>query len=35
MPWYEAKPFSPDWGWHWTMNHFDPEHADAGPFGSQ
>ena len=29
MPWYEAKPVSPNWGWHWTMNHFDPERADA------
>ncbi|MBL8853413.1 MAG: hypothetical protein JNK57_05505 [Planctomycetaceae bacterium] len=25
MPWYEAPPASPRWGWHWTMNHFDPE----------
>ena len=25
MPWYTAKPFSDHWGWHWTMNHFDPE----------
>lgn len=25
MPWYTAEPFSPSWGWHWTMNHFDPE----------
>lgn len=25
MPWYTAKPFSDQWGWHWTMNHFDPE----------
>lgn len=25
MPWYQAKPFSDHWGWHWTMNHFDPE----------
>lgn len=25
MPWFEAKPVSPTWGWHWTMNHFDPE----------
>lgn len=24
MPWYTAKPFSDHWGWHWTMNHFDP-----------
>ena len=25
MPWYVAKPTSKAWGWHWTMNHFDPE----------
>ena len=29
MPWYEAKPVSGAWGWHWTMNHFDPERSDA------
>ena len=25
MPWYVAKPHSQVWGWHWTMDHFDPE----------
>lgn len=25
MPWFEAKPFGKNWGWHWTMNHFDPD----------
>lgn len=25
MPWYTAKPFNKNWGWHWTMNHFDPD----------
>ena len=25
MPWYEAKPHSPHWGWHWTMGAFDPD----------
>ena len=25
MPWYVAKPVSQVWGWHWTMNAFDPE----------
>jgi hypothetical protein len=25
MPWYTAKPYSPIWGWHWTMGTFDPE----------
>ena len=30
MPWYESKPFSGKWGWHWTMNHFDPETLVSG-----
>lgn len=25
MPWFEAKPSSKTWGWHWTMNALDPE----------
>jgi hypothetical protein len=25
MPWFMAKPFSSVWGWHWTMNHYDPD----------
>lgn len=25
MPWYTAKPIGDHWGWHWTMDHFDPE----------
>ncbi|MBL9146590.1 MAG: alpha/beta hydrolase fold domain-containing protein [Verrucomicrobiaceae bacterium] len=25
MPWYATKHVSGEWGWHWTMNHFDPE----------
>ena len=29
MPWYVAKPFSSDWGWHWTMNHYDPDAINA------
>lgn len=24
MPWYESQPFSGYWGWHWSMNHFNP-----------
>ncbi|MGQ9609854.1 MAG: glycoside hydrolase family 71/99-like protein [bacterium] len=28
MPWYMSKPISGYWGWHWTMNHFDPEKVD-------
>jgi hypothetical protein len=29
MPWYVAKPYSPSWGWHWTMNHFNPDTINA------
>lgn len=29
MPWYAAKPFSGEWGWHWTMNHFNPDKVNA------
>jgi len=25
MPWYVSKPFSGAWGFHWTMNHFNPD----------
>jgi hypothetical protein len=30
LPWYEAKPFSPRWGWHWTMNAFNPDRLAGG-----
>ncbi|HZO91184.1 MAG TPA: glycoside hydrolase family 71/99-like protein [Chthonomonadaceae bacterium] len=30
MPWFEAAPERHQWGWHWTMNHFRPEHQAAG-----
>ncbi len=30
MPWYQAKPFSSTWGWHWTMNVFDPDKSTDG-----
>jgi hypothetical protein len=30
MPWFEAKPASRQWGWHWTMNAFDPEQTTDG-----
>ncbi|TWU48885.1 hypothetical protein Poly51_47890 [Rubripirellula tenax] len=30
MPWFVAKPTSPEWGYHWTMNHFDPEQIIDG-----
>ena len=29
MPWYASKPVSGHWGWHWTMNHFDPDKIKA------
>lgn len=29
MPWYVAKPYSSSWGWHWTMNHFNPDVTNA------
>ncbi|MCP5542219.1 MAG: hypothetical protein H7A52_18910, partial [Akkermansiaceae bacterium] len=25
MPWYASKPVSGAWGWHWTMDRFDPD----------
>ena len=28
MRWFESKPISGQWGWYWTMNHFDPEVID-------
>lgn len=30
MPWFEAKPTSKGWGWHWTMNHYQPDRVTAG-----
>lgn len=27
MPWYASKPISGYWGWHWTMNHFNPDNV--------
>ncbi len=30
MPWFQAKPYSPAWGWHWTMNHYDPDRTVHG-----
>ena len=29
MPWYQTPNVSGYWGWHWTMNHFDPEKMNA------
>jgi hypothetical protein len=28
MPWYQTPEVSGYWGWHWTMNHFDPNQTD-------
>ena len=25
MDWFESKPISGKWGWHWTMNHYNPD----------
>ena len=30
MPWYQSKDFSGSWGWHWTMNHFNPDKVTGG-----
>lgn len=30
MPWYATRSISGRWGWHWTMNHFDPEQEANG-----
>ena len=30
MPWYEARAENQFWGWHWTMNHFDPTNTRQG-----
>src|SRR3954469_23454004 len=29
MPWFVAQPYSPTWGWHWTMNHYNPDSMDG------
>lgn len=28
MSWHQAPPFSKEFGWHWTMNHFDPKKGE-------
>lgn len=30
MPWYEAPPLASAWGWHWTMEVFDPARVVDG-----
>ena len=29
QPWFLAKPFQATWGWHWTMNHYNPDTFDG------
>ncbi len=29
MPWFTTKETGGLWGWHWTMNHFNPDQVDA------
>lgn len=29
MPWYQTPTVTGAWGWHWTMNHFNPNNVDA------
>ncbi len=29
MPWFVSQPYSGSWGWHWTMNHFNPNVTDS------
>ena len=30
MPWYSSDPPNNRYGWHWTMNHFDPKKQNDG-----
>ena len=30
MPWYQSLAKSGSWGWHWTMDHFNPTQGDDG-----
>src|SRR5277367_2315315 len=29
MPWFVSQPYSGSWGWHWTMNSFDPNRTNS------
>lgn len=29
MPWFSAKPYSSQWGWHWTMDRCNPDQTNA------
>jgi hypothetical protein len=33
MPWFVTQPVSGSWGWHWTMNHYNP--AKINPTNGQ
>ena len=33
MPWYECNPARKQWGWHWTMNHYQPDRIVPNPTG--
>jgi hypothetical protein len=33
MPWYVSQPYTGYWGWHWTMNHYNPQ--TINPNGQQ
>ncbi len=33
MPWFQAPPVSPQYGWHWTMNHYHPEQTQGSSAG--
>lgn len=33
MPWYASKEQAGGWGWHWTMDHFDPDQFDPASGG--
>ncbi|HTR40778.1 MAG TPA: glycoside hydrolase family 71/99-like protein [Pseudomonadales bacterium] len=30
MPWFESQAIYGSWGWHWSMNHFNPNAYNAG-----
>jgi hypothetical protein len=30
MPWFQARPTGKQWGWHWTMSHYQPDHVTHG-----
>jgi len=29
MPWFVAEPYSSSWGWHWTMNYYNPNQTNS------